>query len=62
MAVGSSHDPWGWDRVHKEVAPQTDVQTLLKEHQFSQFSCVLLFVTPLTVACQACLSITNSGS
>ena len=34
----------------------------LRSVQFSSLSCVWLFVTPWTVACQASLSITNSRS
>ena len=32
-AIGSSHDPWGGDRVHKEEASRADVQTLMKRAQ-----------------------------
>ena len=35
---------------------------MLESFSFVQLSCVLLFVTPWTVACQASLSITNSWS
>lgn len=36
-AIGSSHDPWGGDTVHKEEVSRADVQTLMKRAQRGRY-------------------------
>ena len=48
--------------ITQDCWKQIEVSLLFPSVQFSSLSCVQLFVTPWTAACQAYLSITNSQS